>query len=531
MVDKGRGSLLRTPTLRGTRVPWVREVLSYGAALLGVVAVSLVVAQVAWLQLANVSLLYIVVVLLAAVLAGRGPAIVAAVAAFLSFNYFLTEPRLTFAVADPDDWLGLLLFLAVALISGQLAADQRRRAEEAAEHERHAMVLYELAEAIADPDLGRALGVVADRVRREVDGEAVQIELGGHVALATRDGDLTAGLALERRDGAPEDVLAAAGGTGGATRWVRVSPPHGVRRGAVPPYRLARVPIMAPDGEAGAILAATAPGTPLGDGAGRLLASVAGQLWVALERSRLRDDATEAEVLRRSDEAKSALIDAVSHDLRTPLASIIASAGSLQQRDVEWSGEERQAFAGAIEEEARRLNRIVGNLLDLGRIRAGAIHPDTAWYEPVALIRDVAGRVAPMTIDGPQRMVLELPDELPPVPLDYSMVDQILTNLLENALKFSSAGSTVRVTAEMTDGALQVSVEDSGPGLAPAERKRVFEPFYRVRGSSVPGSGLGLAIASGLVRAHGGELCADARAGGGTRFTFTIPGEEVDATP
>jgi two-component system sensor histidine kinase KdpD len=346
----------------------------------------------------------------------------------------------------------------------------------------------------------------------------------------TRDGSHAAGVGLERHDGAPEDVLAPAGGTGGAPRWIRVSRPHGVGRGGASTYRLARVPIVGPEGEAGRILAATAPGVPLRDGEGRLLASVAGQLWVALERSRLRDDATEAEILRRSDEVKSALIDAVSHDLRTPLASIIASAGSLRQRDVQWSDEEREAFAGAIEQEARRLNRIVGNLLDLGRIRAGAIHPDTAWYEPVALIREVAGRVAGVSTDGLQRLVLELPDELPPVPLDYSKVDQILTNVLENALKFSPPGSKVRVTAEMTEGALQVSVEDSGPGLAPEERRRVFEPFYRVGGSLAPGSGLGLAIASGLVRAHGGELRADPRAGGGTRFTFTIPSEEVDTS-
>jgi two-component system sensor histidine kinase KdpD len=517
--------------LEGRLVPSGRvgAVIGYVGALVGIAVVTAVVAGVDVLQAGNAPLLYIVVVLLAAVFVGRGPAVAAAVAAFLAFNYFLTEPRYTFIVTDPGDWLNLVLFLAVAVISGQLAADQRRRAREAAEHERHTRVLYEVADAVADPDLGRALQTTADRVRREIHADALQIELGGNRVRAVSEDDPGAAGAFDQRVGRSEDVLRPAG-PDGPPSWMRVSLPEGGRR-AGSSYRVARVPVSGAGADVGSILVASQAGSPLSGDAGRLLASVANQLWVALERSRLRDEATEAEVLRQSDEAKSALIDAVSHDLRTPLASIIAAAGSLRQRGVQWSGEERDAFAAAIEQEARRLDRIVGNLLDLGRIRAGAIHPATAWYEPVALIRDIAARLTSVGSDGARSVVLDLPDELPPVALDYSMVDQVLTNLLENALKFSPANAEVRVRAAVTDGSLEVHVEDAGPGLPKAERERVFEPFYRLRGASAPGTGLGLAIASGLVRAHGGRIWVEPRAEGGTRFTFTIPAEEAGPEP
>jgi two-component system sensor histidine kinase KdpD len=530
MVNDGLRSRLGTYRDRGDNAPRaVRGAAPYVAALIGVGLVTVVIAQVG-LQLANASLAYIVVVLLAAVLVGRGPAIAAAFVAFLAFNYFLTEPRYTFAVADPGEWLSLLLFLAVAFISGQLAADQRQRAREAAEYERHTRVLYDVADAIAEPDLRRALQAVADRLRREIDADGLQIELGGHRVRSVADSSHGVVEALDRRTGRTEDVLGSSGSSPGAQRWMRVSLPQGGKRSAST-FGLARVPISGPRGEAGVILVATQAGSRMTEDAGRLLASVSGQLWVALERSRLRDEATEAEVLRRSDDAKSALIDAVSHDLRTPLASIIAAAGSLRQRGVQWTEDEREGFAAAIEQEARRLDRIVGNLLDLGRIRAGAIHPATAWYELVALVREVAGRLEGLANERHQRLILDLPDELPPVALDYSMIDQVLTNLLENALKFSPSGTDVVVGASMTDESLSVRVDDAGAGLPESERQRVFDPFYRVRGAAAPGTGLGLAIASGLVRAHGGTISAEPRAGGGTRFTFTIPAEEAGPEP
>jgi two-component system sensor histidine kinase KdpD len=234
----------------------------------------------------------------------------------------------------------------------------------------------------------------------------------------------------------------------------------------------------------------------------------------------------QAEVLRRADQAKSALLDAVSHDLRTPLSSIIASAGSLLQSDVDWADAERQAFAQGIQHEAERLDRIVGNLLDLSRLESGELQPDRGWYEPIALIHDVVGRLRQLIGTHPIR--LDLPDELPPVLLDYSKVDQVLSNLVENAAKYSPSGAEIGIAATVTDGSLRVTVSDDGVGIAPEALPHIFEPFFRgSRARRQSGSGLGLAVARGLVKAHRGRIWAENRPGGGASFSFDIPGNGV----
>jgi two-component system sensor histidine kinase KdpD len=519
-VREGGGRRLGTWRLPALPGP-VGVVLPYLLAAAGVALVTLGIALASRPDLANASMLYLIVVLVAAVGAGRAVAIFSALLAFFSFNWFLTEPRHTLAVADPDDWILLLLFLLTAIVTGQLAAGQKRRAEEAEEHERHARVLTDIAVALTEPTLDRTLGSVAQRLRQELGVEAVQVELGG--ARATSGTDASALAALEPAD-RTVDVLSA--DRGQRPRWVRLAPPHGRATGRSSAYRLARAAIRSQDGDGvGEITLATRRDGAFDASAARLLVAVVPQLWAAEERARLRTEATEAEVLRRSDEAKSALLDAVSHDLRTPLASIIASAGSLRQSGVEWSDDERAEFAAAIEQEARRLDRIVGNLLDLSRIRAGSLHPDVAWYEPVALIRDVLARLAGVT--ATHRLLMDLPDELPPVPLDYSEIDQVLTNLVENAVRHSPPGTIVTVSARSTGVELQVCVEDSGPGIPSADLPRIFEPFHRVRGAARRGTGLGLAVARGLVEAHRGRIWAEARDEGGTRFCFVIPSREV----
>lgn len=499
----------------------VAVVLPYLLATAGVAMVTLGIALAGRPDLGNASMLYLIVVLVAAVAAGRAVAIFSALLAFFSFNWFLTEPRHTLSVADPDDWILLLLFLLTAVVTGQLAAGQKRRAEEAEEHERQARVLTDIAIALTEPTLERTLRSVADRLRAELGVDAVQVELGGARAASSVDAD-----ALEALDNTDRtiDVLATDGGS--EARWIRLAPPHRRLAAMAMAHRVGRAPIRGAGGEeAGHITLATSNRRGFDGAAARLLAGVAPQLWAAQERSRLRAEATEAEVLRRSDEAKSALLDAVSHDLRTPLASIIASAGSLRQAAVQWSTQERAEFAAAIEQEARRLDRIVGNLLDLSRIRAGSLHPDVAWYEPVALVRDVLARMAGVT--AAHRLVLDLPDELPPVPLDYSEIDQVLTNLVENAVRHSPPGTTVTVRAVVDGGELRVCVEDEGPGIPVDELRRIFEPFHRVRGATRRGTGLGLAVARGLVEAHRGRIWAESAAAGGSRFCFVIPTREA----
>ena len=494
----------------------------YGLALLGVAAVTALIAALGRFHLANASMLYLIVVLLGAVALGRGPAITAAFAAFLATNFFLVEPRFSFTVANPEEWVTLILLLLTAVVTGQVAAGQEQRAEEAEANAREARLLSEVALLMTEPNLDPALGRVAERLRGELGVLAVRIVVNGESGAMLASASAGAGTDLEALTAAlaagGSEVLSPSGG-----RWVRVVQPHAGRPAGrfAPNLRLLRVPVRAPHGETGEVILAAPRGSRFGPAEVRLLEAVSAQLWGAVDRARLRDEANEAEVLRGADEVKSALLDAVSHDLRTPLASILASAGSLRQLDVEWDEEARASFAEAIEQEARRLDRIVGNLLDLSRLESGALQPDRGWYEPTALINEVAGRLRPLV--APHPLALDLPDELPPVHLDYSEVDQVLSNLIENAAKYSPPDSEIRVSAAVSDGSLRVDVTDQGPGVSRDAMPRLFEPFFRAARAQRGGSGLGLAVARGLVEAHGGRIWAENRPEGGARFSFEIP--------
>ena len=363
----------------------MRRVVPYVVALAAVgIITALIGAVESRGHVSNISMLYLIVVLAAATLAGRGPAISASLGAFLAFNWFFVQPLHTFTVGDPEEWFALVIFLVTAAITGQLAADQRDRAREAAERERETVALYE-------------------------------------------------------------------------------------------------------------------------------------------EQGRLRERATEAEVLRRADELKTALLGAVSHDLRTPLASIIASAGSLRQPDVIWTDTERESFLSDIEGEARRLARIVANILDLSRMESGSLRPERGWYDLAALVDDVLGRLRTMTRDHPVHV--QTNEEMPPVPLDYVEIDQVLSNLVENAVRHTPAGTEIWIGIERVADEAVVTVSDGGPGIPETALGQLFDPFVRAaqRKGGPGGVGLGLAIARGLVEAHGGRITAANRAEGGATFRFTLP--------
>jgi two-component system sensor histidine kinase KdpD len=476
-------------------------------------------------------MLYLVAVLASAVAFGTGPAIVASVAAFFAFDFFFVEPIHTFTVSNAEEWVALGLLLMTGTITGYLAAALRGRARAAQRREREAAVLYDVVQLMNDPDLNSALAVVAERLRRELELAALLIhfEEGAPVAATAAAGE-TEALDLARRfTSTPSFVL----GPGAAPtadqraapgRWIRVISPQVRSLRYLPGQeRLRKVAVNLQGRQIGSILLVQRPGfPPLGSSDDRLLSAVANQLGLTMERLRLRAEAMEAEILRRTDELKTALLNAVSHDLGTPLSSIIASAGSLLQEDVGWTEEERRDFARAIEEEAQRLNRLVGNLLNLSRIEAGSLRPDKAWYDFGALVDDVLGRLRPLTAN--RSLVVDVPDDLPPVLLDYVGIDEVLSNLIVNAAKYTPAETEIRVAARQVNGELEVEVTDTGPGIPPDALPRLFEPFYWVPKPGQPrGTGLGLAVAKGIVEAHGGRIWAENRPQGGARFAFTLP--------
>jgi two-component system sensor histidine kinase KdpD len=253
------------------------------------------------------------------------------------------------------------------------------------------------------------------------------------------------------------------------------------------------------------------------------------QVTALVERARLERENLRIAVLQRTDALRAALLSSVSHDLRTPLTSIKAAASSLLQEDVQWDEEARQGFALSIEREADRLNRLVGNLLDMSRIEEGALRPEKEEYSLTTLIHDVLERLAPL-VEG--RIVrTNLADNLLLVDVDYLHIDQVLTNLIENAVRYTPPDSPIDVNAQIRGEQVVLCVADHGPGIPPADLERVFDKFYRVLHGQHPagypmGSGLGLAVCKGLIEANGGRIWAELREGGGLVVCVALPRSE-----
>ena len=475
----------------------------------------------------NASPVYLLAVVVTALTAGTVGALVAAVAGILLYDYLFVHPVLTLAISDPGEWLNLILLLFVGLVVGRLTALERARALTAEAMEREARELFLVSRALATRESTAAvLPEIAGLLRQAARMGAVWIALGPDDAaerIAALSGEppppgKSSHWALRRMPGdAPAQWLRIH--TGGPSR------PRPTRDAPV----LHRVRIDVGANRLGSIWASRAPGDrPPGRSATRLLSAAADQLGQALAADKLAADAGAAEVARQSDALKSALLQSVSHDLRTPLATIRAAAGTLRP-DSDLDAADRAANAAAIEREVARLDRLVANLLDLGRIEAGALRPEADVFELDDLAGRVVDRMAPRLADSDLRV--ELGPE--PVVVDPVFLDEALTNLLDNALKFAGAGAVIRVASGLADdGAAFLVVEDSGPGVDDPILGRLFDAFYRAPATGAgtrPGTGIGLAVVRGLVEAMGGSVRAGRSSLGGLAVTIELPLAELPA--
>jgi two-component system sensor histidine kinase KdpD len=502
----------------------------------------------------NISFLYLLLVLGLASTRGLYAASIASIAAFLSFDYFLVMPLHTFTVARYEEWLALFVFLFSAIVTGQLASALRQRAELATQRESETRTLYELVNATLEEEtLERQLHIVAQAIVKVfafagvrdcailLSGERGKLVLQASASQDLKkvqlsaDEETVAASVLQQGEMVDLHCPQEAGGVKNAEQH-RFKRLMGKREG----HYIRMIPLRAGERSVG-VVRLLIDGDPHKFPALRKekteergLHTQAAFFWtfldqatVLIERERLRRENLQIELLRRTDALRSALLSSVSHDLRTPLSSIKAAASSLLQQDVQWSGEERSSFALTIEREADRLNRLVGNLLDMSRIEGGALKPEKEWYPVDELIRDVLERMQPLL--GDREVRTSLPENLPPVELDYLQMDQVLTNLIENAVRYTPAGSPIEISAEVKEHNMLISVGDYGPGILERDLKRVFDKFYRVlttkrKGTSAMGSGLGLAVCRGLVEAHGGRIWVQNREQGcGAIFRFTLP--------
>lgn len=489
-----------------------------------------------------IPLFFLVPVLVASTLGGRLSGVLVSLVAVAAWDWFFIPPFYLPTISSPRDLLALVVFLCVALLSGQLAGLARHRADDAVRRARTSEALYDLSVAlIGSHDSAATLPLLARRLRETFDLRACAILLrdsrSGAWSSAARSGLLPDDLDIERSRNVA-GVLAWIGRTGQVCNLgddmaeVRAEDPAGERQS---PRRAQFWPLHVGARLVGVLELVYNPGAQLDPQRDRLLATLVNGAAIALEQERLLREEQEAAVARESDRLKSALLSSVSHDLRTPLAGIKAAASSLLQKDVEWSEDDRRAFMSDIDAEADRLARFVSNLLDLSRIEAGAISPKKEWEDVGELIARVVERLRPQLASRPIEMALD-PD-LPAACLDVVHIEHALTNLIENAAKYSSPGSPVRVTAKMATSPgggreLCISVIDRGSGLAPAEMERIFDRFYRVAGSGGPsGTGMGLAIVKGLVEAGGGRVVVESEQERGSTFTVVLPYESDISGP
>jgi two-component system sensor histidine kinase KdpD len=423
----------------------------------------------------TVVLLYLLVVVVVATVGGILPAVASAVAAALLINYFFIVPRHTLDVARPEQALALGVFTAVAvLVSGavEVAARRARAAEEAAAE---AETLLSLAGS-------------------DLDEEATLKE----VLEAARDAFAMESVTLKARERSGEE-------------WFEVE-----HAGWAPPGREAPVRFdLAVD--RGLRLIGRGPELFATDQ--RVLGAFAAAAQTAYDARRLSAKAREAVTLAAVDRQRTALLAAVGHDLRTPLAAVKAAVTTLRQTDVEWSADERETLLTTIEESADRLDGVVANLLDASRLEAGTLGIQA---RPVAL-DEVVGAALMAFGDGAARVRVDVPDDLPLVLADPGLLERILVNLIDNALRHGGAGE-VDVVAAAGGLSAKLAVIDHGPGLDAAQRERLFTPFSRLDDSSAqPGVGLGLAVARGFAEAMGGALVADTSPGGGLTMRLRIP--------
>ncbi|MGH2493804.1 MAG: sensor histidine kinase [Ktedonobacteraceae bacterium] len=509
-------------------------------------------------RIPNISIVYLLVVLALASTRGRYSAILASIVAFLSFDYFLVPPLYVLTINRVEEWIALFVFLVTAIITSQLAVALRERALQASRRERETRILYDLVRITnqeARPE--RQLHTIAQAVVDVLSSWGVHDcaillpDAGGTLQVQTSAYQSSEEITLSSDEKAVASWVMSHGRTMGlyddgnlasatSARFVQHVIVHSTTAGRAVRRSLRLIPLKLGQKVVG-VLRLRVLDNPrilmreeqLEEGRSRPDAPTSffwtflDQVTALIERAHLQRENLRIEVLQRTDALRAALLSSVSHDLRTPLTSIKASASSLLQEDVEWNKEERRGFAQAIEHEADRLNRLVGNLLDMSRIEEGALVPEKEEYALTALIHDVLGRLEPLLRGREVRTHLP-PDDLLPVHLDYLQIDQVLTNIIENAVRYTPAGSPIEISARAEGDQVEISVADYGPGISSADLTRVFDKFYRVlhdqHAAGYPvGSGLGLAVCKGLIEAHGGRIWAELREGGGLIIFVVLP--------
>jgi two-component system sensor histidine kinase KdpD len=498
---------LREPRLRLTG-GW--RGYAVGAACV-VAATGLAVLVVRTFERVDLGVIYLSAVLAAGVLYGLKPALAAATVAFLTYNFLFLQPKYSFAIGSPTDFLTLIVFWAVALTTGFLAGRVREQAKTA---QRRASAVSALLAASQ-----RLTGVGDRTTAARILAEQTAAAAGaGAVVLLPINDELTLVAGAPTKTPLDAEAMAAA-------RWAwEKGEPAGHGTGTLPQARWTFRPLQGVRdraGVAGIEAAALSPGSD----EEKLALALLDQGAVAVERADLAGQAVETETLRRTDRFRGALMNSVSHDLRTPLSTVLGASTTLIDLGDKLKPEVRADLLLSIREEAERLSRYVGDLLDMTRLEGGGLNIRADWVDVRDVLNAAGKRVARRL--GARKMTRDFPAQLSLVMVDQGLLEQALVNILENAIVYSPDGSTVELAAYEDRGAVVISIEDEGKGIPTAELERVFDKFRRMEEPSdrTKGAGLGLAIAKGFVEAMNGRIAAASPImdGKGTRILISLP--------
>jgi two-component system sensor histidine kinase KdpD len=510
-VISGRaGEVVAQPPLRPGRN--VRLTLGQAAGASAIVVASTLLAHFGFGRdkLADVAMLYLLGVVIVSLRFSYSAALLAAVLSVLAFDFFFIPPFYSFAVSDLSHIVTFAVLFVVAVVVSSLTKRIREQADSARHRERHTASLYAISRELSTTHSRDRLLATAARHLRDVFAVKVAILLPGD------DGMLHPAVA-------DEGTLLPDDKDMGVAEWAWLHQQlAGAGTDTLPLARALFVPLRGSRGRVGVLALYASPQSRLGDPEERhMLNAFAGLIGSALERTQLADEARRATLRAETEQLRNALLSSVSHDLRTPLAVVTGATTALLDENGPRDEASRRELIETARQEAERLNRLVSNLLDMTRLEAGALK---VRKEPQP-IEEVIGSALNRMEDRLQgrEVHTSVPRDLPLVALDPALIEQVLVNLLENATKYTPAGSPIDVSVHSNDDEVTVEVADRGPGVAPENAERVFDKFYRVREGEGGGVGLGLTICRGIVSAHGGRIWVEPRPGGGAVFRFTLP--------
>jgi two-component system, OmpR family, sensor histidine kinase KdpD len=466
-----------------------------------------------WINYQSAGLTELLAVLLIAAYLGRGPALLAAGISAVSWNFLFIDPRFTFTVAHFEDVILLVLYFAIAIFTGNLTArirTQERQARHAAER---TMALYTLAHETATAvNMDDVLQTAVTQISRVFDAEVAILLAPGR--RLERQPHVCSTLAVDEKEY-------------GVALWVyEHGKPAGRFTDTLSQAAAQYHPLHTPTRTVGVIGIQTRQDERLSFDQEVLLETFMSQIALVIEREILDEAAEQAAMLHESERLYTTLLNSISHELRTPIATVKGASSSLLDPATATNEAARTALAKDIQSAADRLNRLVENLLDMSRLESGRLQLKYEWCDLGDLVGVAVKRVDYCT--GSHPIQIQMAQNLPLVQVDFVLMEQVIVNLLDNACNYTPPGTPITIAARVRDQQVEVTVGDAGEGIPPDLIERVFEKFYRLPGTATGGTGLGLSISRGLVEAHGGRLTAENLPEGGTRFTLRLP---LDGTP